>query len=517
MGLASSKFTRVTPASDINRVESDLSADQKRNELIVERAWAKAGDDRHPDRRGLPIRILSLDGGGIRGVVPLRIMQQIEHDTGKTIPQLFDLVVGTSTGGIIALALTEAGKTKGSSSGSEGGSESKSADTGNPTTKRGWTPSQIKQFYYDQRFHIFSHTWKVSKLYSWLTEDGQYSAKAMENLIKAEVTDEDYKCNPFSTGLRSAAISTLVGSRDLQEIVGKKVHKQKPHAFVWRNYQSSSTLKGTNVFTLWHALRATSSAPGYWCPCLDSNGRVHVDGGLGNNNPTLLAYLEAKSLWYTPRTAGIQQAVKNTAAQSTNEITTDSLDEIEGKYNALAHAQAALANPNRIGMVVSLGTGIPTAPDVSGHHISNDVSWVVTSLTTGEMVHDQCSSLFTGLGMPAYFRFQIQTKDAIDLSETDEAKLNNLEILALKTLYNSTSPITSLPSSAVTLNQGDPATASQYRYQTLIQMLKEENPDVIRKQESALALALVDEKCAEQAEKAGNSTVAKALRKQWRD
>ena len=50
-------------------------------------------------------RILCLDGGGIRGLMQILVLRQIEHETGKKIIDLFDWIVGTSTGGIIALAL----------------------------------------------------------------------------------------------------------------------------------------------------------------------------------------------------------------------------------------------------------------------------------------------------------------------------------------------------------------------------------------------------------------------------
>lgn len=51
-------------------------------------------------------RILSIDGGGLRGVVPLTILKHIEELTGKPVWQSFDLIAGTSTGGLIACALT---------------------------------------------------------------------------------------------------------------------------------------------------------------------------------------------------------------------------------------------------------------------------------------------------------------------------------------------------------------------------------------------------------------------------
>jgi patatin-like phospholipase/acyl hydrolase len=51
-------------------------------------------------------RILSIDGGGVRGIIPARILQEIEEKAGKPIYQLFDMIVGTSTGALIALHLT---------------------------------------------------------------------------------------------------------------------------------------------------------------------------------------------------------------------------------------------------------------------------------------------------------------------------------------------------------------------------------------------------------------------------
>ena len=50
-------------------------------------------------------RILSLDGGGIRGLLQIEILSEIERRTGKKITDLFDIIMGTSTGGIVALGL----------------------------------------------------------------------------------------------------------------------------------------------------------------------------------------------------------------------------------------------------------------------------------------------------------------------------------------------------------------------------------------------------------------------------
>ena len=50
--------------------------------------------------------ILSIDGGGIRGIIPAMILAEIERRTGFRVAQMFDLIAGTSTGGVLALGLT---------------------------------------------------------------------------------------------------------------------------------------------------------------------------------------------------------------------------------------------------------------------------------------------------------------------------------------------------------------------------------------------------------------------------
>jgi patatin-like phospholipase/acyl hydrolase len=58
---------------------------------------------------GRPFRVLSIDGGGIRGIVPTIVVAEIERRTGQSASRLFDLIAGTSTGGIIALGLAMPG------------------------------------------------------------------------------------------------------------------------------------------------------------------------------------------------------------------------------------------------------------------------------------------------------------------------------------------------------------------------------------------------------------------------
>ena len=53
------------------------------------------------------VRILSLDGGGTRALLTIEMLKELELRTGRRVHELFDLVAGTSTGGILALAIQE--------------------------------------------------------------------------------------------------------------------------------------------------------------------------------------------------------------------------------------------------------------------------------------------------------------------------------------------------------------------------------------------------------------------------
>jgi patatin-like phospholipase/acyl hydrolase len=55
------------------------------------------------------IAILAIDGGGIRGIIPATILAEIERRAAAPAARLFDLIAGTSTGGILALGLAKPG------------------------------------------------------------------------------------------------------------------------------------------------------------------------------------------------------------------------------------------------------------------------------------------------------------------------------------------------------------------------------------------------------------------------
>ena len=56
----------------------------------------------------MAIRLLSIDGGGMRGILPLLVLRYLESVSAKPAIEMFDFIAGTSTGAIIAAGLTAA-------------------------------------------------------------------------------------------------------------------------------------------------------------------------------------------------------------------------------------------------------------------------------------------------------------------------------------------------------------------------------------------------------------------------
>ncbi len=111
----------------------------------------------------VPIRterfqILSLDGGGIRGLFSAAVLAAIEEDLQTSIAKHFDLIAGTSTGGIIAIALG-----------------------------LGLSPAEIVSFYEEHGPRIFSNPLGIRWLRQWVAP--KYPVAALEGALRAILRD----------------------------------------------------------------------------------------------------------------------------------------------------------------------------------------------------------------------------------------------------------------------------------------------------------------------------------------
>ncbi|KAH0519379.1 Calcium-independent phospholipase A2-gamma [Microtus ochrogaster] len=178
--------------------------------------------------KGRGIRILTIDGGGTRGVVALQTLRKLVELTQKPIHELFDYICGVSTGAILAfmLGLFHMPLDECEELYRKLGSDVFSQNVIVGTVKMSWSHA-----FYD------SHTWEK------ILKDRMGSALMIE-------TARDPSCP------KVAAVSTIV-NRGLT-----------PKAFVFRNYGHfpgiNSHYLGGCQYKMWQAIRASSAAPGYF-------------------------------------------------------------------------------------------------------------------------------------------------------------------------------------------------------------------------------------------------------------
>lgn len=200
------------------------------------------------------VRILSLDGGGIRGIIPAMVLAEIERRTGKPTCRLFDLIAGTSTGGILALALAK-------------------SKNGKPE----YTAEQLIGLYLDEGANIFSRSFWRKLLDSWFY--AKYSADGVEDVLGRY----------FGTSRLGEALTPLL-------ISSYELERRIPFLFK----SAKAGLPGYD-FLMKDVARATSAAPTYFPPALVPDGKnsfyALVDGGVFANNPALCAFAEAQVMF----------------------------------------------------------------------------------------------------------------------------------------------------------------------------------------------------------------------------
>lgn len=196
------------------------------------------------------IRVLSLDGGGIRGILPASWLAALEEQSGKPVSQLFDVVVGTSTGGILALGLTSPGT------------------NGVPPTA-----AELLSLYVDHGAEIFSGTGQEPRSTVSPGPKARYSSEPLRRYLNGFFGDL-----PLSAALKPVAVVTV----DIRNVAG----------LLFSGGGLGQDPLGDAPMQL--AALATSSAPTYFEPVPyrgpDGVDRLLVDGGLAANDPAFVGF-----------------------------------------------------------------------------------------------------------------------------------------------------------------------------------------------------------------------------------
>jgi patatin-like phospholipase/acyl hydrolase len=183
------------------------------------------------------VRVLSIDGGGIRGVIPALVLAEIERRCGRPAGELFDLVAGTSTGAIIACALTRPDP----------------------------LPAElIAQIYLDEGPEIFNRSLlkKITSVDGYVDE--RYDEAGLVASLRRHLGD---------ARLADAEPAILLTAYDLER-------------------RRAVLLRRDNDVTMVDAAHASSAAPSYFEPVRVGEATL-VDGGVFATNPSVCAFAEA--------------------------------------------------------------------------------------------------------------------------------------------------------------------------------------------------------------------------------
>jgi hypothetical protein len=203
----------------------------------------------------MAFRILSIDGGGLRGIVAVLILQELERRTGSRIFELFDLVAGTSAGAFVTCGVVA---------------------TDNDTTPRS-TLEEVARVYTERGKELFPpKSWagrqvrKITSLFG--PEFGPRGIDAVLAQMAGNLT------------LQNCLRPVFIPAFDLN-------HNE---ALLFKTRQAF-TEPGGNA-RLYDICRATSAAPAFLPPYafeFKGKDRLCIDGGIFMNNPALGALAEA--------------------------------------------------------------------------------------------------------------------------------------------------------------------------------------------------------------------------------
>nr|CAG8682878.1 10440_t:CDS:2 [Entrophospora candida] len=225
--------------------------------------------------------VLSIDGGGIRGLIPAMILEKLENNVsaklGKDIriADMFDMVAGTSTGSILSLGLTV--------------SEEK-------TNRPKYKASDLVEIYKKDGSEVFKkrHILESTEITIKMKQDPVVGIFDYAYLNTIEVEE------PSTTNVTIQQNSEKFGDKTLKDtlsdvlIPAYNITETKV-AYFTNDSNSPDSYKISDV------ILASSAAPTYF-PAKEIDNNLYIDGGVFMNDPAFEAYLEAKKNFLKQKT-----------------------------------------------------------------------------------------------------------------------------------------------------------------------------------------------------------------------
>ncbi|WP_225896094.1 patatin-like phospholipase family protein [Dendronalium phyllosphericum] len=219
-------------------------------------------------------KILAIDGGGIRGIIPAFLLSEIERRTQKPIFSLFDLIAGTSSGGILALGLTK---------------PRLASDVSDNLPLAEYTAEDLAQLFLEYGVEIFYEP-LFERLLGPIEDiflQPKYPSESREEIFR-----QYFGHAPLENNLKEVFVTSYDIEQRIPIFFTNQLDKQQTESKNFRNLCSG--------FSLLDAALATSATPTYFAPHRAINsynsGNVYtlIDGGVFANNPAHLAILEAQ-------------------------------------------------------------------------------------------------------------------------------------------------------------------------------------------------------------------------------
>lgn len=234
------------------------------------------------------VTILSVDGGGIRGIIPALVLEELDRritarKKNRPLCRVFDLIAGTSTGSIIALGLTAPADRPAVTR--IGGSGEAAATTGSRYSREPlFTPGDLVDIYNDHGLdifprHIFNQLKTVRQAFTEKYNSGRFYEILEENL--------------GDRTLRDALTNVLVTSYDLTNNT-PLIMKKRPDSMARRDPDPNFFIKD--------AIMGSAAAPTFFEPVevstVDgSSTHLLVDGSVFAKNPAMCALVEAQKIY----------------------------------------------------------------------------------------------------------------------------------------------------------------------------------------------------------------------------